>query len=82
VRSLVEGSAIEIVTVTTTENGREEAEMNARQKLNSGHVNGALLVAGLVGGFTGSWTIFGLALAGLVITKLIGGDIRLKGRKR
>ena len=56
--------------------------MNARNKLNSGHVNGALLVAGLIGGLTGSWTIFGLALAGLVVTKLIAGDIRLGGRKR
>jgi hypothetical protein len=56
--------------------------MGARQKLNSGHINGALLVAGLVGGLSGSWTIFGLALAGLVLTKLLGGDIRLNGRKR
>jgi hypothetical protein len=56
--------------------------MNAREKLNGAHVNGALLVAGLIGGLTGSWTIFGLALAGLVITKLIGADIRLQGRKR
>ena len=47
-----------------------------------GHGNGALLVAGLIGGLTGSWAIFGLALAGMVITKLIGGDIRLHGRKR
>jgi hypothetical protein len=56
--------------------------MNARQKLNGGHVNGALLVAGLIGGLSGSWTIFCLALAGLVLTKFLGGDIRLKGRKR
>jgi hypothetical protein len=55
--------------------------VNARQKLNSGHINGALIVAGLIGGLAGSWTIFGLALAGLVVTKLISGDIRLNGRK-
>jgi len=56
--------------------------MSARQKLNSGHINGALLVAGLFGGLAGSWTIFGLALAGLVLTKFLAGDIRLNGRKR
>jgi hypothetical protein len=56
--------------------------MGARQKLNSGHVNGALLVAGLIGGLTGSWAIFGLALAGLVVTKILGGDIRLSRRRR
>jgi hypothetical protein len=56
--------------------------MNARQKLNSGHINGALLVAGLIGGLTGSWTIFGLTVAGLLITKVMSGDIRLNGRKR
>jgi hypothetical protein len=56
--------------------------MNARRKLNSGHLNGALLVAGLIGGLSGSWTIFGLAVVGLVFTKLVSGDIRLSGRKR
>jgi hypothetical protein len=56
--------------------------MGARQKLNSGPVNGALLVAGLIGGLTGSWTIFGLALAGLLVSKIMGGDIRLTRRKR
>ena len=50
--------------------------MSARGKLNSAHVNGALLVAGLIGGLTGSWTIFGLALGGLLLTKVLGGDIR------
>jgi hypothetical protein len=56
--------------------------MSARTKLNGGHVNGALLVDGLIGGLTGSWTLFGLALAGLLVTKLLGGDIRLTRRKR
>jgi hypothetical protein len=56
--------------------------MSARQKLNGGHINGALLVAGLIGGLSGSWTIFALAVTGLLLTKLIGGDIRLQGRRR
>jgi len=56
--------------------------MSARTKLNGGHANGALLVAGLVGGLSGSWVLFGLALAGLLVSKLVGGDIRLTGRRR
>jgi len=56
--------------------------MGARQKLNSGHVNGALVVAGLIGGLTGSWGLFAVALAGLLVSKLMGGDIRLTRRKR
>jgi hypothetical protein len=56
--------------------------MNARKKLNSAHANGALLVAGLIGGLAGSWAVFAMALAGLVLTKILGGDIRLSRRRR
>ena len=55
--------------------------MSARNKLNSAHVNGALIVAGLVGGLAGSWWIFGLALTGLLVSKVLGGDIRLPGKR-
>ena len=55
--------------------------MRARQKLNSAHVNGALLVAGLIAGVAGSWTVFGIVLGALVVTKLLSGDIRLGRRK-
>jgi hypothetical protein len=32
---------------------REEEKMDARSKLNAAHVNGALIVAGIVGGLAG-----------------------------
>jgi len=54
--------------------------MGARSKLNSAHINGALLVAGLIGGMTGSWAVFGLALAGVLVTEVISGGIRLNRR--
>jgi hypothetical protein len=50
--------------------------MGARRKLNAASVNGALAVAALVGGMTGSWVVFGVALAGLLVSGLVGGDIR------
>jgi hypothetical protein len=56
--------------------------MSARSKLNAAHMNGALLVAGLVGGLVGSWSVFGLALAGLLVSQLVSGGIRLQKRGR
>ena len=54
--------------------------MSARHKLNSAAVNGALVVGGLVGALTGSWTACFLCAAILVVTAAHSGDIR--GGKR
>ena len=53
-----------------------EAPMGAKQKLNSAHFLGALVVAGLVGGAAESFAVFAIALAGLLIAGLVSGDIR------
>ena len=42
--------------------------MGAKHKLNAAHVNGAVIVAGLIGGVTGSLTLFVFALFVLVAT--------------
>jgi hypothetical protein len=55
--------------------------MGARSKLNGAYLNGALLIAGLVGGVTGSWALFGVALAGLLVSDIVSGSIRLGRRK-
>ena len=49
----------------------------AKHKLNGSYVHGALIVAGLLGAISGSWTIF-LVVAGILIaTCLHDGSIRL-----
>jgi hypothetical protein len=50
--------------------------MGARQKLNASYANGAFLLAGAVGVLTGSWSVFGIALAGLLLTNVLAGNIR------
>lgn len=50
--------------------------MGARQKLNSGYVNGGLAIAGLIALVTGSGTAFLVALLGLLVSGLLSGDIR------
>lgn len=50
--------------------------MSAKHKLNQAHVLGALLVAGVIGWVTGSWIVFGVALATLVLAGCHAGDIR------
>ena len=53
--------------------------MGARQKLNQAHVNGALIVAAVLGLMTGSWIIFFIASAMLIGAATYGGEIRPKG---
>jgi 1,4-dihydroxy-2-naphthoate octaprenyltransferase len=55
--------------------------MSARHKLNRAFVNGSLLLAGVAGALTGSWLVFGLALAALVTANLYTGDIRPDKRR-
>ena len=50
--------------------------MGARQKLNGAYVNGALVVAAVLGLMTGSWTIFIFAGAVLIGIAIYDGDIR------
>jgi hypothetical protein len=50
--------------------------MGAKQKLNAAHVNGAVIVAGLVGWVTGSLALFVFTLLVLVTTSFIARDIR------
>jgi hypothetical protein len=55
--------------------------LTARHKLNSANVLGCLLIAGVVGGMTSSWTVFLITAIVLVALALNSGDIRLTGRK-
>jgi hypothetical protein len=56
--------------------------VGARQQLNRAFVNGSLLLAAVVGALTGSWLIFGLSLAALVVGNLYAGAIRPSRRRR
>jgi len=54
--------------------------MGARHKLNIAYLNGALIVAALVGGLADSWIVF-LITAGIgVVLSLAAGEIRF-GRR-
>jgi hypothetical protein len=50
--------------------------MGAKQKLNSAHLTGALVIAGLIGLATQSWNVFLVALAGAIVTDLVAGNLR------
>ncbi len=54
--------------------------MGARQKLNQAHLNGALVIAAVIGVATQSWTVFWIAAAIAAGSSLHSGDIRLRGR--
>ncbi len=56
--------------------------MSARRKLNASHINGVLLVAGVVGVATGSWMTAAVVAGALVVSGIVGGGIRLWPRKR
>jgi len=53
-----------------------EADLTARHKLNAAHVQGAIIVAGILGALTESLLVFLIALAGLLIAAFLAGDIR------
>ena len=55
--------------------------MSARRKLNGAFFNGSLIVAALVGLLFGSWTMFALTFAALLIGNLLLGEIRPTKRK-
>lgn len=57
---------------------REEVSVNARNKLNVAYVNGAVLIAGIVGLLTQLAMVFGVVLIGLLIAHYFTGGIRPK----
>lgn len=50
--------------------------MNARKKLNTAHIYGALLVAAVVGVAFESWLVFLIVGGGFVFGAVYAGDIR------
>jgi hypothetical protein len=56
---------------------RKASTVSAKQKLNSVHFLGSLSLAGLIGGTSGSWPVFLIALVGLLVAGFIARDIRL-----
>lgn len=56
--------------------------MSARHKLNQACVNGALLLAGLVGACAESWTVFLTLMVILVGLSIHAGDIRTSSTGR
>ncbi len=50
--------------------------MSAKHKLNAANFVGSMLLAGLVGSATGSFLVFVIALATLLIASLHSRDIR------
>ena len=50
--------------------------MGARNKLNAAHMNGILILAGLAGLLTGSWSVFAVGVAILFILSVHSGGIR------
>ncbi|MFO1065514.1 MAG: hypothetical protein U0892_16745 [Pirellulales bacterium] len=50
--------------------------MNARKKLNTAHVNGAIIFAVLAAWFNDSWIVFVIALAVIIGLAIYSGDIR------
>ena len=56
--------------------------MGAHTSLNSIYLTGALAVAGLLGGVTGSWIVFAICLIVLILVNLHAGRIRPRTRRR
>jgi type IV secretory pathway TrbD component len=56
--------------------------MNAREKLNAAYVQGALILAAVVGVLAQSWIAFGFTLAVLICCAHYDGAIRIQRHKR
>ncbi len=54
--------------------------MGARQKLNVAYFNGCLILAAVIGAFTGSGLVFLVALVALVFGGYVSGDIRPRSK--
>lgn len=60
---------------------REELHLGARQKLNSAHLTGSLIIAGVAGVITESFVVFLIALGVLIVCSINDGGIRFGGRR-
>jgi hypothetical protein len=49
---------------------------SARHKLNEFYLIGSFIIAALIGGLFGSWTVFVIVAAMLVVGSLYSGEIR------
>jgi hypothetical protein len=56
--------------------------MSARHKLNAAHFSGAVILAALLGTLAGSWGVFWVTGAALIVAGLLGRDIRPGGGRR
>ncbi|MEQ8785614.1 MAG: hypothetical protein RIC55_04925 [Pirellulaceae bacterium] len=56
--------------------------MSARHKLNVAFVNGALIVAGVVGMAFRSWLVFLIVAVVLVVGAIYAGDVRQRPKRR
>jgi hypothetical protein len=56
--------------------------LGARNKLNEVNVLGSLGIAGLLGLLTGSWAIFAIAGALMIVASVYSGGIRPGGGRR
>lgn len=50
--------------------------MNARKKLNTANINGAIMFAALAAYFSDSWIVFLIAVAVIIGLAIYSGDIR------
>jgi len=66
-----------VVSTWTIPGAQERRQKHvAKKEPNAAHFLGALVVAGLSGGLTASWTVFWIALASLLTAACVAGDIR------
>jgi hypothetical protein len=56
--------------------------LSARKKLNCLNTLGAIAVAAIVGGLTGSWLVFFIAAALLIGGAIYVGNVRINSRRR
>jgi hypothetical protein len=57
-------------------NPNRPKRLTARNKLNVAYFLGSLVLAAVLGGATGSWAVFWLALLALLIASVVTRDIR------
>jgi hypothetical protein len=55
--------------------------MGARERLNAAYAGAAAVFAGFVGAGFKSWTVFAVVLAVTLVLCLLGGHIRVAGRR-
>jgi hypothetical protein len=61
---------------------KEKKSLGARNKLNSIYFGSSVAIAGIIGGLTGSWTVFVVTAGVLIACSLGDGGIRPNKRRR